>query len=90
MTGRKTGNAEAREIWQKRDPERPSKLDWDAGAEACEQQGVVAGAALLTLAIIICAWNYFNCFTSMRLESRIHNLLPPHMAFFNLQRSRYL
>lgn len=84
MTGRKTGNAEAREIWQERDLERLRKPDWDAGAESCAQQGIVAGAALLTLAVNICAWNYFNCFTSVGRESQIHNLLPPHMAFFDL------
>lgn len=37
--------AEAREIWQEQDPERLCKLDWDAGAESCAQQGIMAGAA---------------------------------------------
>lgn len=79
--GERLGNAEAREIWQEQDLERLRQLDWDAGAESCAQRGIVAGAALLTLAINVCACNYFNCFTSVRLESQIHNLLPPRVAF---------
>lgn len=82
--GERPGNTETREIWQERDLEGLRKLDWDARAESHAQQGIMAGAALLILAVNTCAWNYFNCFTSARLESQLYNLVYSTMAFFQL------